>query len=61
MKTDIDLVFDKLSSQKFVGLRYLSKSLNLEREKIESWINILEQRGLVEIRYPMFDLEARKI
>jgi len=56
IETDIDKLMEIIDEKKIVGLDYLSKALKISTEKLEVWAKMLEDRGLIEIEYPIIGL-----
>lgn len=56
VETDIDKLMKIIEEKKSVSVGDLSKELNLKVEQIENWAKILEERGLIEIEYPIIGL-----
>jgi len=56
IETDIDKLIEIIDEKKTVGLEYLSKSLKISVDRLENWAKILEDRGLIEIEYPIIGL-----
>lgn len=53
METTIDRLIDIIDKRGSVNTYNLSKELGVSMERIESWAKILEDRGLIEIEYPL--------
>jgi len=53
MGTTIDRLIDIIDKRGSVNTFNLSKELGVSIERIESWAKILEERGLIEIEYPL--------
>jgi hypothetical protein len=53
METTIDRLIDIIDKKGSVNTYNLSKELGVSMERIESWAKILEDRGLIEIEYPL--------
>lgn len=56
IETDIDKLMKIIDEKKIVGLDYLSKILKISVERLEAWAKLLEDRGLIEIEYPIIGL-----
>lgn len=54
IETKVDSLIKIIENQGSANVNELSKKLNVDREHIELWGKILEQRGLIEMRYPPF-------
>ena len=62
IETDIDKLMKIIDEKKIVGLEYLSKTLKISVDRLESWAKMLEDRGLIEIEYPIIGLpKLRKV
>lgn len=53
IETTIDKMIDIIDKRGSVNTFNLSKELGVSIERIESWAKILEERGLIEIEYPL--------
>ncbi len=56
IETDIDKLLEIINKKKVVGIDYLSKTLKIDIERLEAWAKLLEDRGLIEIEYPIIGL-----
>ena len=56
IETDIDKLMKIIDEKNIVGLDYLSKTLKINVDRLEAWAKILEDRGLIEIEYPIIGL-----
>lgn len=56
IETDIDKLMEIIDEKKVVSIDYLSKTLKISVERLESWAKLLEDRGLIEIEYPIIGL-----
>lgn len=56
IETDIDKLMKIIDEKKVVGLDYLSKTLKISVNRLEIWAKMLEDRGLIEIEYPIIGL-----
>jgi len=56
IETDIDKLMQIVDEKKIVSLEYLSKQLKMSVDRLETWAKILEDRGLIEIEYPIIGL-----
>ncbi len=53
IETAIDELIDTINTRGSVTTLELSRQLGVSIERIESWAKILEDRGLIEIEYPL--------
>ena len=53
IETKIDRLIDIIDKRGSVTILELSKELDVSVERIESWAKILEDRGLINIEYPL--------
>ncbi|RLG57040.1 MAG: hypothetical protein DRN95_06025 [Candidatus Hydrothermarchaeota archaeon] len=60
LQTDIDRLLSIIEERGSVNISDLSKELNVGVEKIEEWAKVLEERGLIEIEYPIIGLPRLK-
>jgi len=56
IETDIDKLMKIIDEKDIVELEYLSKALKISIERLEAWAKMLENRGLIEIEYPIIGL-----
>jgi len=56
IETDIDKLMRIINEKEVVGIEYLSKELKIDVDRLEAWAKMLEDRGLIEILYPIFGL-----
>ena len=56
IETDIDKLMKIIDEKKIIGLEELSKILKINPDRLEIWAKILEDRGLIEIEYPILGL-----
>jgi len=56
IETDIDKLMRIIDEKGIVGLEYLSKALKISVDRLENWAKMLEDRGLIEIEYPIIGL-----
>lgn len=56
IETDIDRLMKIIDEKKIVGIDYLSKTLKISVDRLEAWAKLLEDRGLIEIEYPIIGL-----
>ncbi len=56
IETDIDRLMRIIDEKKVVDLGYLSKTLKISVDRLETWAKMLEDRGLIEIEYPIIGL-----
>ncbi len=54
IETNVDSLIKIIENQGSANVKELSKKLNVDQEHIELWGKVLEQRGLIEMRYPPF-------
>lgn len=54
VKTDFDAIIDYIKSQKEVNIGNLATHFKMPREKIDEWVKVLADHGLIEITYPTF-------
>ena len=56
IETDIDKLMRIIDEKDVVSIEYLSKELKIDVDRLEAWAKMLEDRGLIEIIYPVFGL-----
>ncbi len=56
IETEIDELMKIIDEKKVVELEYLSKALKIDVDTLETWAKMLEERGLIEIEYPIIGL-----
>jgi len=56
VSTPIDAFIKLVMEEQEVDLPYASKKLNIPLEKLEEWATILEQEGIVEIKYGLYKI-----
>lgn len=56
IETDIDRLMKIIDEKKVVGIDEISKILKISPDRLENWAKLLEDRGLVEIEYPILGL-----
>jgi len=61
LETDIDKVLKIIGEKGSIRIDELAKNLNVSEEKIEEWIEILEEHNLVTLEYPPFGKPFVKI
>jgi len=61
IETDIDRLLKLITEKKTVDLGYLSKELKIDVERLEIWAKLLEDRGFIEIEYPILGLPKLRI
>lgn len=54
VKTEFDQVIDYVKENDGITMGNLTAHFKLPREKIEEWVKILADHGLLELTYPMF-------
>ena len=54
METDIDKMVHFLEKSNSVNVSVISERLNIDRDVVKKWGDILEKKGVLEIYYPIF-------
>lgn len=53
IETSIDKLINLLKEKKRLKLSYAARALKLSQKKIDDWVFMLEDRGIVELKYPV--------
>ena len=53
IETQIDKLIDLLSKRRKISLSEASRILNVKESQVEQWVGTLEDRGVVELKYPV--------
>lgn len=53
IETSIDELIQTLRKKKKMGISEVADFLNATQKQIEPWLNILEENGIIEIKYPV--------
>ena len=54
IETSIDKLISLLRKKKRITISELAKILNVPLKQVDEWVFILEDKGLVDIKYPVF-------
>ncbi len=61
LTTEIDILYKLIKDQKVIKLSLAAKKLNLPKEKIQEWADVLENHRMIDILYPVVGDPVLKI
>jgi predicted DNA-binding transcriptional regulator len=53
-KTDIDILYETVQKKGSMTIKEVQTQFKIDKKKADEWATILEENGLIKIRYSMF-------